>query len=62
MPISTGEILVVFIAAIIIIGPKQIPTIAKQLGQLLNKLKKTLAEITSPPTKPADDTKKITDE
>jgi sec-independent protein translocase protein TatB len=42
---SMGELGVIFAVALIVIGPKKLPEVAKMLGKGLGSLKKTLDEV-----------------
>jgi sec-independent protein translocase protein TatB len=42
---SVGELGVIFAVALIVIGPKKLPEVAKMLGKGLGSLKKTLDEV-----------------
>lgn len=43
MRIGIGEMLVVFLIALVVIGPDKLPEYARQLGKALSELKKTTA-------------------
>jgi sec-independent protein translocase protein TatB len=43
--IGTWELVVIFILALIILGPQQLPKVAKTLGQTLGKLRRTAEEV-----------------
>ena len=40
-----GELIVIFIVALIVVGPKKLPEVAKMIGKGLGSLKKTLDEV-----------------
>lgn len=40
-----GEILVVAVLALILIGPKQLPDMARMLGRMMNEFKKATSEL-----------------
>lgn len=40
-----GELVVIFVVALIVVGPKKLPEIARALGKGLGSLKKTLDEV-----------------
>ncbi|MCB9016157.1 MAG: twin-arginine translocase TatA/TatE family subunit [Lentimicrobiaceae bacterium] len=46
LDISGGELLIIFIAAFLIFGPKKMPEIARKLGRTMNELKKASNDIT----------------
>ncbi len=39
--LGIGEVLFIFVLALIIIGPKQLPEVAKQAAKLINEIKRT---------------------
>ncbi len=43
--LSFGEILVVAVIALIFIGPKQLPEVARALAKLINELKRAMGDI-----------------
>ena len=43
--LSFGEILVIFLARVILFGPKKIPQIARELGQGLRKMRGAVDDI-----------------
>ena len=45
--IGFGEMILVAAIALIAIGPKQLPEVARALGKLLGEIKKTVGEVTS---------------
>lgn len=51
MGIGAGEILVVILVALIIWGPHRLPEIARNVGKVINTLKKTSSDITSAVTR-----------
>ena len=42
--IDTAELIVIFIVALVVVGPKKLPEIAKMIGKGLGSLKKILDE------------------
>lgn len=45
--LSFSELLILSVLALIFIGPKQLPELARVLGRLLNELKRASGELTS---------------
>ena len=43
--LSFGEIFVIFIAVVVLFGPKKIPQIARELGQGIRKMRGAVEEI-----------------
>jgi sec-independent protein translocase protein TatB len=41
---SIGEVLVLAVIALIVIGPKQLPEFARQIGRLLNEIKRSTSD------------------
>lgn len=53
-----GEILVIAVLALIFIGPKQLPDVARTLGRLLNEIKRAGSDFTADITRVKEDVKK----
>jgi len=54
--IGTGEILLILILALIILGPGKIPEIARTLGRTIRAIKKASADLTSTVTRELETT------
>lgn len=54
---SMGEMLLLMAIALIAIGPKQLPEVARTLGKLINELKRATGDFTKSFTDVRDDTK-----
>ena len=52
--IGAGEILLIIIVALIIVGPKRLPEIARTMGKAMRVLKKASYDFTSQVTKDLD--------
>jgi sec-independent protein translocase protein TatA len=44
--IGPGELLVIFIIALIVLGPRRLPEVAQQIGKVLGDLQRTSAGLT----------------
>ena len=57
--LGAGELLLIFVIAILFLGPKKIPELAKGLGQAMREFQKArddmMTEINKPPTPPTTD-------
>jgi TatA/E family protein of Tat protein translocase len=65
--IGTGELLVIFVLALLVFGPRKLPELGKSLGRAINEFKKASSELRSrieeeietekaaPPQPPAED-------
>lgn len=57
-----GELLLIFVIALLFLGPKKIPELAKGLGQAVREFQKArdemMNEINKPPAPPATEVKK----
>jgi len=42
--LDTAELIVIFIVALVVVGPKKLPEVAKMIGKGLGSLKKILDE------------------
>ena len=47
MPFSMGEMVIIFLLALVIFGPKKLPEIARQLGKAMNEFKRASNEFKS---------------
>jgi sec-independent protein translocase protein TatB len=45
--IGTGELLLVFVIALIVVGPRRLPEIVRNLGKIMNDLRKMSQELTT---------------
>lgn len=45
--LSMGELLLLGIIGLVVLGPKQLPEVARTIGRLLNELKRASSEVTS---------------
>jgi TatA/E family protein of Tat protein translocase len=45
LDISGGELLIIVVAVFLIFGPKKVPEIARQMGKVMNELKKTTNDL-----------------
>lgn len=45
--IGTGELLVIFIIALLVFGPRKLPELGKSLGRAINEFKKASSELRS---------------
>ena len=54
--LSFGEIFVIFLAIVILFGPKKIPQIARELGQGLRKMRGAVDDIKQEIMKETDET------
>ncbi len=43
--ISGGEMLVIFLVLMVVLGPSKIPEVARQIGRALNELKKATSDV-----------------
>lgn len=43
--IGTGELIIIFIVALLVIGPKKLPDLARAIAKGLREFKKTIGEI-----------------
>lgn len=62
--IGTTELLIIFFLALILLGPKKIPQIAKSLGKAVNELRRVTDEVKESMRKETDlseDLKKLKD-
>ena len=41
---SVGEVLLLAVIALVVIGPKQLPEFARQIGRLLNEIKRSTSD------------------
>jgi|GEM_PF-315310 len=46
LDISGGEFLIIFLAIFLVFGPKKVPEIARQVGKIMNELKKATSDLT----------------
>lgn len=64
--IGFGEMVLLAAIALIAIGPKQLPEVARALGKLLGEMKKTMGEVTSTVANAREETdkaiRKVTDD
>jgi len=64
--IGTGELLLIFVIALIVVGPRRLPEIARTLGKIMNDLRKMSQEFTTQMTQelnaPAKELREITQE
>ncbi len=64
--IGFGEMIMLAAIALIAIGPKQLPEVARAVGKLLGEIKKTVGEVTSTVASVRDETdraiRKVTDD
>lgn len=64
--IGFGEMLLLAAIALIAIGPKQLPEVARAVGKLLGEIKKTMGEVTSTVASAREETdraiRKVTDD
>ncbi len=64
--IGIGEMMMLAAIALIAIGPKQLPEVARAVGKLLGEIKKTVGEVTSTVASVRDETdraiRKVTDD
>ncbi len=64
--IGFGEMMMLAAIALIAIGPKQLPEVARAVGKLLGEIKKTVGEVTSTVASVRDETdraiRKVTDD
>ncbi len=44
--IGTGELLLIFIIALVVFGPERLPGLARDVGKAMNELRKTSDELT----------------
>ncbi|MBN1339600.1 MAG: twin-arginine translocase TatA/TatE family subunit [Bacteroidales bacterium] len=56
--ISTGELLVIMVAAFLVFGPRKLPEIARKLGKGLNELRRATEEIKNEIRKETSEIKK----
>jgi TatA/E family protein of Tat protein translocase len=71
--IGTGELLVIFVLALLVFGPRKLPELGKSLGRAINEFKKASSDLrsrieeeietekTAPPPPPAEDETKPSD-
>lgn len=59
---SMGEMLLLMAIALIAIGPKQLPEVARTLGKFMNELKRATSDFSRSFTEVADDTKNSWDQ
>ncbi len=52
--IGTPELLLIFVIALIVVGPRRLPQIARDFGKILNDLRKMSQEFTAPLTQGLD--------
>jgi sec-independent protein translocase protein TatB len=52
--IGPGELLLIFIIALIVLGPRRLPEVARQIGKLLGDLQRTSAGFTAELTRELD--------
>lgn len=45
--IGTGELLVIFVIALLVFGPRKLPELGKSLGRAINEFKKASSELRS---------------
>lgn len=45
--IGTGELLVIFVLALLVFGPRKLPELGKSLGRAINEFKKASSELRS---------------
>ena len=56
--IGTGELLLILIVALIVLGPGRIVEVGRTLGKMMRNLRKATSELTTAVTKEIDSTKK----
>jgi len=60
--IGTGELLMILLVALVVIGPKKLPTVIKTVAKVYKYIRKASAEITSSINEAANDTKETINE
>ncbi len=58
--LGAGELLLIFIIALLFLGPKKLPELAKGLGQAMKEFQKAREDVVAEIQKPHSDTKKDT--
>ena len=56
--LSMGELLLLGVIGLVVLGPKQLPEVARVIGRLLNELRRASAEVTNYVTDARDATQK----
>lgn len=57
--IGTGELLIVVIVALVVLGPKRLPAFIRSAAKIYKYIKKTAAEVTTSINEAMDDSKDI---
>jgi len=57
--IGTGELLIILLVALVVIGPKKLPAVIRTVAKTYKYIKKTAAEVTASINEAADDTKDV---
>jgi sec-independent protein translocase protein TatB len=60
--LGMSEMVVIFVIALIVIGPKQLPEVAATIGRLINELKRATNDMTSSLVNARDETNRQLEE